>query len=185
MKHLLCGILLSVLLSGCATSLGAKLGLHRSMSDEMIFDALKSHHDQLIVDHYSAAGSNAATLMKWVGMKADPDQAPFLTELRKEMVNRNPQWPAKVKQAVVEGKVIRGMDEKQVLSVWGTPSEKQNAQLGKKYSMETWQYIAHSHATSLQAMGVTYKGSAARGGVKYYGMVLFRSGRVTSIQTFQ
>ena len=177
-------VICALLLSGCATSLGAQLGLHKSMNDKMIFDAIKSHTDQNLVDQYSAMGSNAAMLMNWVDAKPDPRTGGFLDELRKEMVARNPQWSAPVKQAVLAGKIAKGMDEKQVLSSWGSPTERQATHLTGKYQMETWQYIAHSPKTTLQALGVRNRTSAAEGGVKYYGMVLFRSGKVSSWSTF-
>ena len=178
--------LLFIVLSfeGCSTSLGAQLGLHKVMPDEMIYDAIKSHHDQSIIDRYSAAGSEASALMRWAGAENDPHNTPFLQELRAEMVKRNPQWSERVKKAVLAGKIIKGMDEKQVLSTLGSPSERQDAHIGGKYALQTWQYIAQSTATSFQSLGIAYRGSAARGGVKYYAMVMFRDGKVTSLQTF-
>ena len=175
----------ALFLGGCATSLGAQLGLHKAMPDQMVFDTIKSNHDQKIIDRYSAYGQNAATLIGWTGGNLSADKGGLLDELRKEMVARNQQWKPEYKDAVVHGRIAKGMDEKQVLSSWGTPTERQAAHIGGKYNLENWQYIAQVHQTSAQALGIKNSLSVAQGGVKFYGMITFNNGRVSSWQTFQ
>ena len=182
-------VLVSVTLciSGCSTSLGSQLGMHKMLNDEMIFDTIKAEHDQKIVDHYASSGQDASTALRWIGVKTSPDQGGLLDELRKEMVIRNPDWPKNVKEAILKGTLVRGMTATQVLASWGRPTGGQKDEGSEVGGHEIWQYIAHRQQTTSEALRGKFKigrPGLDYGGVKYYGMVQFRKGKVISWKTF-
>ena len=59
--------------------------------------------------------------------------------LKKEVLRRNSQWDAAVKQDVLAGFVKLGMTKNQVLASWGKPQEI-NRTVFKEYQREQWVY---------------------------------------------
>lgn len=59
--------------------------------------------------------------------------------LRREMVNRHPEWSEEVKESVLEGKVFIDMTKEQVLASWGKPDDI-NRTVTKFGTHEQWVY---------------------------------------------
>lgn len=64
--------------------------------------------------------------------------------MRKEFVDRYPEWPQDVKNAILQGEIIIGMTEGQVLASWGSP-ESVNRTIFKNHTREQWIYSQWPH----------------------------------------
>lgn len=108
-------MLLAATTSGCSSLMYANPDKAKSWSDQQIFNA------------------QSEALIEGGGFQKNKDM------LRKEMVNRNPNWPENIKNAILTGKLVIGMNKDQVLSSWGTP-DNVNTTTMENFITEQWVY---------------------------------------------
>ena len=62
-----------------------------------------------------------------------------MKRIKEEIIRHNPDWDLGFRQAILDGRIARGMNKKQVLASWGLPTDRSRP-LMKNNSTDQWTY---------------------------------------------
>lgn len=109
-----------------------------SINDAVQFDEFDVEDDEIEIE-LEGVDSNNSTVIKFVGIRTweDFEKAFDQTFSRQPLQDQHDDWPAEIKQAIGERRLVAGMTKKQVFYITGTPTSFEKKEEDGK-SVEIW-----------------------------------------------